>query len=292
MSSNGTGGGLGDAQEMFGKIGPAIGVGLILLVLAVAGLSRVGCVNRHTPAGFEGYVRSVPIAGAGKFIGTQKGPTSTGWVWRQEVVNIDMRPRTYSEENVIITKEQLELKFRAHARIRLHKGRVQAIIENFGGANWYDTNVKQQFSAAVREEVQALNSFDVKNEIDNIARKVLAKMKARYEGSPIEFLSVNIGNIQYPGVVVDSVIAKFVTDQNNQRKDIELKIAQKQIEIGVARARGTRDAQTIIRTTLDPMYLQFEALEAIDFLAGSPNTTFLVMPTGKGMAPVIMNLGK
>ena len=119
MSSNGSGGGFGEAQQMFGKIGPAVGVGLSLLVLAVAGLSRVGCVNRHTPAGFEGYVRSVPIAGAGEYVGTQVGPTSTGWVWREQVVNIDMRTRTYSEENVIITKEQLELKFRAHARIRL-----------------------------------------------------------------------------------------------------------------------------------------------------------------------------
>ena len=35
---------------------------------------------------------------------------STGWVWRQEVRNIDVRPRIYSEEMQILTKERLGIK--------------------------------------------------------------------------------------------------------------------------------------------------------------------------------------
>jgi regulator of protease activity HflC (stomatin/prohibitin superfamily) len=259
----------------------------------VAGLSRVGCVNIHTPPGYEGYVRSKPIAGAGKFVGIQRGPTSTGWVWRQEVVNIDMRPRTYSEQNSILTAEQLKLTFTAHGRIRLRPGTVKQVVEQFGGPNWYEANVRQQFSAAVREEVQSLKSFEVKDKVDEISAYVMKKMGEVYKDTPIEFLSVDIGDIQYPEVVVKSVIRKFVTNQENERKEIELKIAQKQIDIGIAEATGTRDAQRIIRTTLDPMYLQYEALEAIEELAGSPNTTFLVLPFSKsGQAPIIMSIDK
>ena len=56
-------------------------------------------------------------------------------------------------------------------------------------------------------------------------------------------------------------------------------------------ARGIADAQKIIRTTLDPMFLQFEALRAIEDLAGSTNTTFIVMPfSEKGGAPIIMSM--
>jgi hypothetical protein len=37
------------------------------------------------------------------------------------------------------------------------------------------------------------------------------------------------------------------------------------------------------------MFLQFEALRAIEELAGSPNTTFLMMPMGKNAStPVLM----
>jgi len=114
-------------------------------------------------------------------------------------------------------------------------------------------------------------------------------MKARYANTPIEFLSVDIGDITYPKGVVDSVIAKFVTNEENERKDVELEIAQKQIDIGIAEAEGIADAQKIIRTTLDPMFLQFEALRAIEEMAGAPNTTFMMMPVGKnGNAPVVL----
>jgi hypothetical protein len=274
------------------KYAPFIGGGLLFLILATAGLSKAGCSNNHTPPGHEGYIRSVPLVGAGEFVGVQKGPTSTGWVWRQRVVNIDVRPRTFSEEMLIVTSDQLELRFRAHARMKPKAGSIAAIVEKFGGEKWYENNVRGPFRGEVRDRVQKLEPFEVKGQMDEIAAGVLDAMQKRFADDPVEFLDVVIGDIQYPKVVVDSVIRKFVTNQDNDRKDIELKIAQRQIDIGIAEAQGIADSQKIIRTTLDPMFLQFEALRAIEELAGSKNTTFLVMPFSKnGNSPVIMNMG-
>ncbi len=268
----------------------AIVMGLALVV--GVGIARVGCVNRHTPAGHEGYLRSNPIAGAGSYVGSQRGPTSTGLVWRQEVINIDMRPHTYSEDMSIITAERLPLAFRAHARIQLRKGSVRAVVEKFGGENWYPANVRDQYRSEVRAKVQALDAFAVKERSGQIAEAVLSDMRKRYEGTPIEFISVDIGDITYPQVVVDSVIRKVVTNEDNERKDIELRIAQRDIDIGIAEAEGVADAQRIIRTTLDPMFLQYEALGAIEALAGSNNTTFIIGPMGKNGAPILMNVDK
>jgi hypothetical protein len=286
LSSNGIGGG-----NALLKIGPAAAALIVVSVLIVAGLSRVGCANHHTPPGHEGYIKSKPLVGAGSFVGTQHGPTSTGWVWRLSVVNIDIRPRTFSEEMSILTSNRLELAFRAHGRVKLREGTVRAVVENYGGENWYENNVRKQFRSSVRDRVQRLEPFEVKDKMAEIGEEVLAAMQERYKDSPIDFLSVDIGDIQYPQVVVDSVIRKFVTNEDNDRKDVELKIAQKQIEIGIAEARGIADAQQIIRTTLDPMFLQFEALRAIEELAGSKNTTFMVMPFSKGgNSPVILSV--
>lgn len=292
MSGNGVGG-LENAREMMGRLGPAAGALLVVLVLAMLALSRIGCVNVHTPAGHEGYVRSTPLVGAGEYVGVQTGPTSTGWVWRQKVVNIDMRPRTHSEEMKIPTRTRVEITLMAYARIKLRTGGVRQIVDRFGGENWYTNNVRDRFRAAIRDHVQKLDPFEVKNEMRHIGDEVLATMQNEYKDTPIEFLSVDIGDIIYPTQVVNAVTDKFVTNENNEQKSIELEIAQKQIEIGIAEATGTRDAQQIIRTTLDPMYLQYEALQAIEQLADSTNTTFLVMPlNANGSAPVIMNLGK
>ncbi|RMH45296.1 MAG: hypothetical protein D6689_00195 [Deltaproteobacteria bacterium] len=271
---------------------PAAAGAAIVAVVVVAALSRVGCVNVYTPPGHEGYIKSNPIFGAAEFVGTQDGPTSTGWVWRQQVVNIDMRPRTYSEEMTIPTKDRLELKFRAHARIQLRRGSVKELVEQYGGENWYRANVQDQFRSAVRAEVQQLDAFEVKDRMADIGAAVLAAMKKRYGGTPIEFISVDIGNIDYPEQVVRAVVGKFVTNEDNERKDIELRIAQRQIDIGIAEAQGVADAQRIIRTTLDPMFLQYKALKAIEQMANSANTTFVVMPYNpRSNAPLIMQLG-
>ena len=272
-------------------LGAAAAIVLGLTVVIVVGVARVGCVNRHTPAGYEGYLRSNPIAGAGSYVGSQRGPTSTGWVWRQMVINIDMRPRTFSEDMSIITAERLPLTFRAHARIQLRKGSVRDVVEKFGGENWYVANVREQYRSEVRGKVQALDAFTVKERSGQIAEAVLTDMQKRYADTPIEFMSVDIGDIHYPEVVVNSVIRKFVTNEDNERKDIELKIAQREIDIGIAEAQGVADAQRIIRTTLDPMFLQYEALGALEQLSTSPNTTFVIGPIGKGGAQMIFNTG-
>ena len=265
-----------------------VGLAVVTLFLAF-GLSWVGCDNHHTPAGHVGYIKSRPILGAGEFVGIQKGPTSTGFVWRQDVTNIDVRPRTFSEEMVIPTRNRLELSLKAHARIRLRPERVREVVEGYGGEDWYAHNVRDQYRATVRDKVQRLDVFEVKDDMRRIGDEVLADMAKRYADTPIEFLSIDIGDITYPQGVVDSVVAKFVTNEENERKDVELEIAQKQIEIGIAEAQGIADAQQVIRTTLDPMFLQFEALRAIEEMATHTNTTFLMFPYAKnGNAPVIM----
>jgi hypothetical protein len=278
------------AARQVRRLAPVTAGALIAVVLIGFGLSRMGCANNHTPPGHVGYIKSRPILGAGEFIGIQRGPTSTGWVWRQEVTNIDVRPRTYSEEMTIPTRNRLELVLRAHGRIRLRPEQARIAVEKYGGAEWYTNNVRDQFRATVRDKVQKLDVFEVKDEMRRIADEVLADMRARYKDTPIEFLRIDIGDITYPKGVVDSVIAKFVTNEENERKDVELEIAQRQIDIGIAEARGIADSQQIIRTTLDPMFLQFEALRAIEELAGAPNTTFMMIPLGKdgsGATPLI-----
>ncbi|MBK9030562.1 MAG: hypothetical protein IPL61_04350 [Myxococcales bacterium] len=261
------------------------------LAIALA-VVYAGCRNHHTPAGHVGYVRSRPFLGAGAFVGTITGPTSTGFVWRREVVNIDVRPNTYSEVMKIPTRNRLEVELRAHARIRLDPNKVRDVVETYGGAKWYENNVRDQYRSAVRDKVQRLDVFDVKNEMRAIGDEVLTDMQLRYRDSGIEFLSVDVGDIVYPQGVVESVIAKFVTNEENERKDVELEIAQRQIEIGIAEAKGIADAQRIIRTTLDPMFLQFEALRAIEELASSPNTTFVIMPMNPhgSSAPMILQI--
>ena len=196
MSSNGSGG--SSPGNLAVKALPAAAAAIILVVIAVAGLSRVGCANHHTPPGHEGYIKSKPLVGAGAFVGTQHGPKSTGWVWRQNVVNIDFRPRTFSEEMSILTSNRLELAFRAHGRVQLRLNTVREVVENYGGENWYENNVRKQFRSVVRDQVQRLEPFEVK---DKRGKKTLATVETdegvfatTTEGLAMGFSSVWLGD--------------------------------------------------------------------------------------------------
>ena len=282
-----------DINELLNRIFPGSLATVIVVALAIAGLSRVGCSNIVTPAGHEGYIKTKPLLGVAEFDGIQIGPTSTGWVWRRDVLNADVRPKTYSESMEILTASGLQLRFRAHARIQLRTGSIKDVVERFGGAHWYESNVQQQFRSVVRSKVQPLKPFEVKDQMEQLGSDMLGELQKRYEKTPIDFLSLDIGNIEYPDIVVESVVRKFVTKEDNERKDVELKIAQREIDIGIAEAQGVSDSQKIVSTTLDSMFLQYEALKAIEKLADSKNTTFLIMPFSKnGTAPLIMNMDK
>lgn len=273
------------------RYGPTIGGGLILLVLGVAAMSRVGCANHHTQPGSAGYIRSKPLVGAGEFIGTQVGPTSTGWAWRLDVMNIDIRPKTSTEEMTIPTSDRLRVDLRAHARIRPRPTEIKRLVEEFGGENWYASNVRDQFRSAVRNRVQKLKPFEVKDKMRQIGDDVLSDMQERYKDKPVEFLSVDVGDINYPKQIVDAVVRKLVTNEDNDRAEIQAQIASAKIDIGTAEAEGIAKAQEVIRTTLDPMFLQFEALRAMEELAESKNTSFLIMPISKsGTSPIIMQI--
>lgn len=264
-----------------------------MLALGIAVLFRMGCDNHHTPAGHAGYIRSTPFVGAGEYVGNQIGPTSTGLVWRQKLVNIDIRSKTFTEDLTIPTSDRLRVELQAHARIRPNPKMIQGLVDEFGGENWYVSNVRDQFRSAVRNRVQVLKPFEIKDRMRQIGDEVLADMVTRYKDKPVIFESVDIGDINYPPQIVEAVVRKLVTNEDNDRAEIQAAIASEQIRIGEAEAEGIAEAQKIIRKTLDPMFLQFEALRAIEDLAESKNTNFLIMPVnGQGSSPVIMQFGK
>ncbi|MBK7774784.1 MAG: hypothetical protein IPI43_11710 [Sandaracinaceae bacterium] len=111
----------------------------------------IGGSNPYTPAGSEGYVFHQPLViGQREFIEVQRGPTSTGWRWAQQVINLDMRVATYTEQMQIFSLDNLEVTFEVHARIRLRPGTAREVIERYSGADWFATNVRRPYVTATR----------------------------------------------------------------------------------------------------------------------------------------------
>lgn len=244
----------------------AAGVIVVLVILFL--VHAFGGTNPVTLAGHEGYVYHQPLVfGQREFVQGQRGPTSTGWRWRQYVTNIDMRVSTYTEALRIFSSDNLEVSFEAHARIRLRSGTVREIVERYSAQDWFSNNVRGPYTTAVREIVRREPAFEIKDKSEQIARRVLDRLRSEYEGTPFEFMSITLGNITYPETVEARVVANLAAEQRRQRMQVQRQIAEAEAQIREIRARGESEAQHIEQATLTPLFVQHEAAELYRALA-------------------------
>ncbi|NOY91392.1 MAG: hypothetical protein GXP55_09285 [Deltaproteobacteria bacterium] len=277
-----------------------------MALLALFSLTLSACANKSTPEGFEGYITHVPlIFGQAGYVGNQIGPTSTGMVWREFVVNVDMRPKNYSEEFHILSKDNLNVGFEAHARISLKDGSVRDVVESLGGDNragmdqqeglpeWYLRNVQRPYRAAVRDIVHQYDAYDIQSKTAEIGVHVLERLQEEYGDTSIVFETMSIGNLSYPDAINQEIQRKLAAEQNLERKERERQIAEQEAQIMMTDARGRAAAQRIVNETLTDLYVQHEMITGFEALARSSRTTIIAAPVGDSQSsPVILSLGQ
>ncbi|MBQ4810912.1 hypothetical protein J8M20_06170 [Pseudoalteromonas luteoviolacea] len=278
---------------MFAKksapIGTIFSIGAIGLFI-LFGLGS--CSNPSTPAGHEGYVYEKPrMFGSGGYQGSLQGPSNYGMsVLRNEVINIDMRPNTYTEKFRILANDDLNIVFDFHAVVSIRSGTVKAVVENYGGEHWYDRFVRETFRTYVRNAVQKFDSGELKARRDDIGKEVTTKLQTYLNATPFEVKNIVVGNINYPDIVAKAVEKKLAAQQLLSEKETQKQIAKKDAEIRIEEAKGIAQAQKIINSTLTENYLQHEAINAQLKMAESPNHTTVYIPVGTNGMPLVKGL--
>lgn len=261
------------------------------------------CTNQTTPEGYEGYLYHQPlIFGEAYFVGNQTGPTSTGVVWRQFLHNVDVRPKNYTEEFHILSKDNLTVGFQAHARIGVRAGAIRQLIEEFGSGDvqteggfpeWYERAVRQPFRTAVRDVVHRFDAYEIQAQTQAIGTQILGRLQEEYADTPIEFETMSIGNLAYPEAINAEIQRKLAAEQDLERMDRERQIAEQEATIMITTARGRAAAQRIVNETLTPLYVQHEMLEGFRNLSRSSRVTIIAAPSGdRGGSPLMLNVSQ
>ncbi|MCI5128681.1 MAG: hypothetical protein D3907_09325 [Candidatus Electrothrix sp. AUS3] len=250
--------------------------------------------NPNTPAGHEGYVFENPrMFGNGGFRGELKGPSNYGIsLWRNQVTNVDFRPKTYPENFKILAKDELNISFRFQSIIKVKPNTIRTVVEDYAGDAFYSRYIKEPLRAMVRKNVQSLKSREIKEKRKEIAAAVTANLQEHLQGTPFLLVSCMVGNIDYPPVVTQAVEKKMAAQQLLDEKETQREIAKKDAEIRIEEAKGIAEAQKIINTTLTQNYLQHEAIQAQLKMASSPNHTTVYIPSGANGIPLIGTVNK
>ena len=262
-----------------------------ITILSILFISVIftSCSNPHTPAGHEGFVFEVPrIFGNGGFRGVVKGPGNYGMsLWRNKIINIDVRPSTYNENLKILAKDDLNVTFHFHAVIRIKPGSVKKVVQDFGGEKWYARYIQKPFKTFIRDSVQHYTSREIKAKRDIIATEIRNRLSNYLEKTPFNLVSLVVGNIDYPVLVTQAVEKKLAAQQLLEEKEVQKQIAQKNAQIKIEEAKGIAEAQKIINETLTANYLQHEAIMAQQNMANSPNHTTVYIPVGPNGMPIV-----
>ncbi|MCI5138300.1 MAG: hypothetical protein D3922_07765 [Candidatus Electrothrix sp. AR1] len=268
-----------------------ISIFFLLAIFAVGFFALLGIfgTNPNTPAGHEGYVYEQPrIFGKGGFRGELKGPSNYGIsLWRNEVMNVDFRPKTYPETFKILAKDELNISFRFQSIIKVKPETIRTVVESYAGEAFYERYIKEPLRAMVRKHVQYLKSREIKEKRKEIAAAVAADLQEYLKGTPFILVSSVVGNIDYPPVVTQAVEKKLAAQQLLDEKETQREIAKKDAEIRIEEAKGIAAAQKIINETLTQNYLQHEAIQAQLKMASSPNHTTVYIPSGANGIPLI-----
>lgn len=246
-------------QKLTGSLLSVLGVAIILAVAAGGVFIFSNFSNKRVQSGFAGYVYSKPIFGRNKFEQVLIGPSSTSWVWRQEVSKVSITPDTTIEEfdarngGAILGKDKLPISCKASLVYRLNPSKVKEFMEDYGGIAQssgrnddevadeimlfaYKNFIQQPFRTAVRAELSQYNALDSSGSLQKISDNVFAQLSKRLKETPFIIDSVAVGETNPPQAIIDSVVKKVQTTQENERKETELQIAQK--DIAIQRARG------------------------------------------------------
>ena len=258
-------------------------------LVIIAALLAVACSNPYTPPGYEGYVYEQPrFFGTGGPQGTVIGPGNFGIsILRNQVVNIDIRPQTYTEAFKILARDDLNVAFQVHAVLAIEPGNVGDVVVRFGANDWYERVVKEPFRTLVRRSVQTHDSREIKALRAEIANDVRNGLVEYLANTPFQVQSLVVGNIDYPAVVANAVEKKLASLQVLEEKATQKEIAMRDAEIRVEEAKGIAEAQRIINKTLTPYYLQHEAIGAQLKMSDSPNHTTVYIPVGANGLPLV-----
>lgn len=258
-------------------------------MLCLVSFLATGCSNPHTPAGNEGFVFEDPrIFGKGGYRGVIKGPGNYGVsLWRNRVMNIDMRPKTYNEDLRILAKDDLNITLHFHAVLSIKEDSVKEVVQKYGAEKWYIRFIKEPFRKFIRNSVQHYSSREIKANRDIIANEIKKDLMQHVKGTPFLLVSLVVGNVDYPDVVAKAVEKKLAAQQLLEEKTVQKQIAQRDAEIKIEEAKGIAEAQKIINTTLTANYLQHEAIKAQEKMAGSPNHTTVYIPVGPNGIPIV-----
>ena len=191
---------------------------------------------------------------------------------------------------VVLSADNLSVPMDLTVRYHLIPSEAARVYRDIG-PNYVSKIIRPTTRTAARNAAVKFKAVDIlSTKRAEVALLIAKELTKDFFAKGIELERVQLRNVTPPKKVREAIEAKIAAEQETQRMEFVLQKAKKEAEVRIVEAKGIAEAQRIINQTLTKNYLQHEAIQAYTKLAGSPNTTFVIMPTspqGAGLPLII-----
>lgn len=230
--------------------------------------------------------------GVKRTLGTYKEkPFTNGLKWfnpfTTSIVKVSTQTENLEVGLTIPSKEGLNIQSEVSILYNVIPTDAPGILRTIGPE--YERNIiLPVFRSAVADVSARFFAKDMHTgERGKIEEDIRSQMDKLLQGKGIEVEAVLLKSIQMPPSLARAIEEKLEAEQNAQRMEFILLQEKREAERKRIQAEGVRDAQNIISQGLDPMLLQFKAIEAFMELSKSNNAK-VIITDGKGL-PMMIN---
>jgi len=203
----------------------------------------------------------------------------------------------YGDDSIsALTRDNLEIKIDVSIWYRLDPTKAANIYRTIAKDDlaFMNSIVRPAIRTAIRDITAELTFTDIITTREKYTRDILQSFDEITENKGVIGDKILVRNVMPPLTVKGAIEKKLMQQQELAAKEYELDKMRKDADIRRVEAQGIADAQAIIQEKLTPLYVQYLAIEAYKTLAGSDNTTFVILPTNPNAAgmPLILNGAK
>ena len=170
------------------------------------------------------------------------------------------------------------------------QGKALPTLQEKVGPDYYHVLISPYVMSEARKIVGRFTPSQIySSQRETIERLILEGIREKLRDYPLTIEGFLIRDVRLPRIIRVAIERKLTEEQNYQRMEYVLDVAQKTAQKRRIEAQGIAAFQKIVQENLTKSYLTWKGIEATEKLAKSPNTKIIIIGAGKNGLPVILN---
>lgn len=205
-----------------------------------------------------------------------------------EMIIFDISEQQIEETMDVLSVDGLSINIDVTIRFRPHEHEIGYLYKNFRDA-YIDKLVRPELRSAVRtiigqytpEQLYASKRQEIETSIKESTFSIL-------DTNNVELTALLIRSIKLPTSIQRSIEEKLTAEQESQKREYLLQIAEKDATIQITQARGKAESNRILSASLTDKILREKGISATEALVNSPNAKIIIIGSGNDGLPIIL----